>query len=387
MACEYQSIKRRRSHFIITFNYLVYGSIFSNESSWADGRQFRPARHIACPQRLKYIHNIKDGYIPYVEDSAYVNPSTNDASVKKTNRLGLYNAMHDWRQELMGLARQVQSSLVLLNEGQQTRPKRSSRSHYRRANSSMPNHHLEQISEESTPKRSPNRHQTARYSLPILAKPKLSIALNEQESSNINENQDPGIWLLPILCHILHVDNISEAQDWLVNANITEKRLAMELISRTMQDMQNNDTPCIPDLPTSDQTVTSTNSNNIYWPYKLWQHQQQSKLTIENNDTCERATSPVRILIPGKRLTTSSTNDRLSTASAFIRSNQNLQASTISHVPDIWRPSTRLLTPMTANNSDRASRRSYRITTTASVSTDNANKILSANLRGKTPLV
>ncbi|CAF4570777.1 unnamed protein product [Rotaria socialis] len=364
-----------------------YGSIFSNESSWADGRQFRPARHIACPQRLKYIHNIKDGYIPYVEDSAYVNPSTNDASVKKTNRLGLYNAMHDWRQELMGLARQVQSSLVLLNEGQQTRPKRSSRSHYRRANSSMPNHHLEQISEESTPKRSPNRHQTARYSLPILAKPKLSIALNEQESSNINENQDPGIWLLPILCHILHVDNINEAQDWLVNANITEKRLAMELISRTMQDMQNNDTPCIPDLPTSDQTVTSTNSNNIYWPYKLWQHQQQSKLTIENNDTCERATSPVRILIPGKRLTTSSTNDRLSTASAFIRSNQNLQASTISHAPDIWRPSTRLLTPMTANNSDRASRRSYRITTTASVSTDNANKILSANLRGKTPLV
>ncbi|CAF0992597.1 unnamed protein product [Rotaria magnacalcarata] len=367
-----------------------YGSIFSNESSWADGRQFRPARHIACPQRLKYIHNIKDGYIPYVEDSAYVKPSTNDSLVKKTNRLGLHcidNAMHDWRQELMGLARQVQSSLVLLNEGQQTRPTRSSRRHYRRGNSSMPNHHLEQISEENTPKRSSNRHQTSRCPLPILAKPKLSIDLNEQESSNINENQDPGIWLLPILCHILHVDNINEAQDWLVNANITEKRLAMELISRTMQDMQNNDTPCIPDLPTSDQAVTSTNSNNVYWPYKLWQHQQQSKLPIENNDTCERATSPVRILTPAKRLATSSTNDRLSTASSFIRSNQNLQASTISHVPEVWRPSTRLLTPMTANNSDRSSRRSYRITTTTSVSTDNANKSLSANLRGKTPLV
>lgn len=27
--------------------------------------------------------------------------------------------------------------------------------------------------------------------------------------------------LLPILCHILHVDNISEAQEWLVNANFT----------------------------------------------------------------------------------------------------------------------------------------------------------------------
>ncbi|CAF4574307.1 unnamed protein product, partial [Rotaria magnacalcarata] len=77
--------------------------------------------------------------------------------------------MHDWRQELMGLARQVQSSLVLLNEGQQTRPTRSSRRYYRRGNSSMPNHHLEQISEENTPKRSSNRHQTSRCPLPILA--------------------------------------------------------------------------------------------------------------------------------------------------------------------------------------------------------------------------
>jgi hypothetical protein len=42
---------------------------------------------------------------------------------------------------------------------------------------------------------------------------------------------------------------------------------------------------------------------------------------------------------------------------------------------------------MTANNSDRHSRRSYRVTTSRSTSTDNDSKSLSANLRGKTPLI
>lgn len=51
--------QRRISYLIIILSYLVYGSIFSNESPWADGRHFRHARHIACPQRLKYIHSIQ----------------------------------------------------------------------------------------------------------------------------------------------------------------------------------------------------------------------------------------------------------------------------------------------------------------------------------------
>jgi len=42
---------------------------------------------------------------------------------------------------------------------------------------------------------------------------------------------------------------------------------------------------------------------------------------------------------------------------------------------------------MTVNNSDRQSRRSYRVTTSRSTSTDNDSKPLSANLRGKTPLI
>ncbi len=63
---------------------------------------------------------------------------------------------------------------------------------------------------------------------------------------------------------------------------------------------------------------------SIYWPYKLWQRQEkdrqqqqiqnlvkQSKLSsysslpllpIDNGEKCERATSPLRILTPAKRL-------------------------------------------------------------------------------------
>jgi len=44
------------NHFI-TISYLVYGSTYSNQT-W-NRRQILPARHIACPQRLKYIHGIQ----------------------------------------------------------------------------------------------------------------------------------------------------------------------------------------------------------------------------------------------------------------------------------------------------------------------------------------
>ncbi|CAF2632663.1 unnamed protein product [Rotaria sp. Silwood2] len=378
-----------------------YGSTFSNETQWTDARQFRPARHIACPQRLKYIHNIKDGYIPYVEDSPYINPSANENALKRTNHLGLYNTMHDWRQELMGLARQVQSSLSHLNEPYHSRSSRSSQQRSRRATSSIPIYHLDEDNEQNNSRRLLNRRSNTRSQFSPITKSKISIDTNEQESSINNENQDAGIWLLPILCHILHVNNIHEAQDWLVNANLTEKRLAMELISRTMQDMQNHENSFISDMSTYDQSSTSSNLNNLYWPYKLWQQQQQSKLTIDNSDTCERATSPVRILTPAKRLSTSTTfdrvqtaNERLSTAnnrtptaSVIIRSNPIPQKILTQNVAETWRPPSRFLTPMSPNNNDRPSRRSYRITTSKSVSTDNDNKPISANLHGRTPLI
>ncbi|CAF1106171.1 unnamed protein product [Rotaria sp. Silwood1] len=380
-----------------------YGSTFSNETLCNDGRQIRPARHIACPQ------HIKDGYIPYVEDSAYVSPSAYENPLRKTNRFGLCiheklcidNITHDWRQELIGLAQQVQSSLSHLNESHQSRSSRSTQYRSRRGTSSVPIYHLDEDNEQNNYKKLLNRRPNTRHQFSPVTKSKISISANEQESSTNNENQDSGIWLLPILCHILHVDNINEAQDWLVNANVTEKRLAMELISRTMQDMQNHENLIVSDKSICDQSPTTSNLYNLYWPYKFWQHQQQSKLIIDNNDTCERATSPVRILTPAKRLSTSTlidrvqtanerastATDRSSTASIFSRSNPTPQKSSTPYVTETWRPYSRFLTPMSPNTSDRSSRRSHRITTSKNVSTDNDNKPISANLHGKNPLI
>lgn len=63
----------------------------------------RPARHIACPRRLKYIHglnrrintqifhlfsysvDIKTGYIPYVEDTPYSNQANYRHVLQKIN--------------------------------------------------------------------------------------------------------------------------------------------------------------------------------------------------------------------------------------------------------------------------------------------------------------
>lgn len=107
---------------------LVYGPTFPNEAHYETlltGRQrfgnrsanmffVRPARHIACPRRLKYIQgmsnsslfryiasffllDVKTGYIPYVEDSAHPNrlpyaqalQRANEDMFSKKNGLGL----------------------------------------------------------------------------------------------------------------------------------------------------------------------------------------------------------------------------------------------------------------------------------------------------------
>lgn len=148
----------------------------------------------------------------------------------------------------------------------------------------------------------------------------------------------------------------------------------MELISRTMQDMQH----CEEDFPSesfiSDQSSpinksllflhTHPHSHlsyifSLYWPYKVWQRQQQSKLASDSNDTCERGTSPVRFLTPAKRSSVSSN-----------RSNLDSRSSTTS----------RLITPILPSPSPR---RSHRITTSRSTITDLDWK----SSRGKTPLV
>lgn len=104
--------------------------------------------------------------------------------------------MHDWRQELMGLARQVQSSLVVLNETQQLRTVRSSKRPNKRVYSSIPNYRAEDYSEENITKRLSNRRQTkTNYALPLIAKPRIPIDAKEPEQSTDNENQDHGIWV------------------------------------------------------------------------------------------------------------------------------------------------------------------------------------------------
>lgn len=96
---------------------LVFGPTFPNETNneaLLNGRQrfghrsanmffVRPARHIACPRRLKYIHglnnnkknhfcfygstfiDIKTGYIPYVEDEPYSNQPNYRHVLQKIN--------------------------------------------------------------------------------------------------------------------------------------------------------------------------------------------------------------------------------------------------------------------------------------------------------------
>ena len=100
---------------------------------------------------------------------------------------------------------------------------------------------------------------------------------------------------------------------------------------------------------------------SLYWPYKFWQHQQQPKIPIDNHDTCERGTSPVRILTPAKRLSVSSISSRSNRTSI----------------------DSRLSTPMSTNN-DRPSRGSYRVITSPNTSD---LRSFSAASRGKTPLI
>ena len=87
----------------------------------------------------------------------------------------------------MGLAQQVQSSLVPLNEPRLTQRRSKSRS-----SSSLSNHRSEDNNEQNISKRLLSRRYQRLYS----TKPKISIDKTEQESSTNNENQDPGIWVI-----------------------------------------------------------------------------------------------------------------------------------------------------------------------------------------------
>ncbi|CAF0858042.1 unnamed protein product [Adineta ricciae] len=428
-----------------------YGPSFPNESHYenlTNARQrfgsrsanmffVRPARHAACPRRLKFMHNIKTGFIPYIEDTPnYASrlmksnrfQNSNDLDMDKTNGFGLYNSADAWRHELMDLAQQIKSSLTTGDEQEQylrqSRSARLNNSITKRSCSSASGFGFDTNDEQNVSKRLLQRRASQRSQRPQTSKVKPGTGKADQEQASLNdENQDPGIWLIPILCYILQTDNIFEAQDWLVNANPTEKRLAMELISRTMHDMQCVETDLPSDTLNSDQS-SSTNMNNVYWPYKIWQRQEkdrqkqqletfmkQSKLTpqcsvnADNNDTCERATSPLRTMTPGKRLTTPANNsrhtpveitvvDRPATRHANDRATPTIIIRDSPNVPPTdrpysseKRPLSRLTTASTSNAQDRSSRRGYRVATSLNNSYTENTKPITPTFRGKTPLI
>ncbi|UJR25893.1 hypothetical protein I4U23_007241 [Adineta vaga] len=427
-----------------------YGPAFPNETHYenlTNARQrfgnrssnmffVRPARHAACPRRLKFMHNIKTGFIPYIEDTPNYasrlmksNPfqNSNDLDMDKSNGFGLYNSADAWRHELMDLAQQIKSSLSTTDEqdpySRQSRSARLNKSISKRSCSSATSFNFDTNDEQNISKRLLQRRASQRSQRPQTSKPKTPTGKTDQEQTSSNdENQDPGIWLIPILCYILQTDNIFEAQEWLVNANPTEKRLAMELISRTMHDMQCVESDLPSDAINSDQSST-TNLNNVYWPYKVLQRQEkdrqkqqletflkQSKLTsqystnVDNNDTCERATSPLRTMTPNKRLTTPANNNHYTpveitvvdrpvtrnandraTPTIVIRDNPN--ALTDRSYTSDKRPLSRMTTARSPSAQDRSSRRGYRVATSLNNSFAENTQPQTPTFRGKTPLI
>ncbi|CAF0934455.1 unnamed protein product [Adineta steineri] len=425
-----------------------YGPAFPNEANTetlAASRQrfgnrsanmffVRPARHAACPRRLKFMHNIKTGFISYVEDSPYVNraphrttiSTSNDLDMDKSNGFGLYNSADAWRQELLELAQQIKSTLTPADEQdqpfRQSRTARLNRNVPKRSSSSASSYNFDSVNDSNASKRLLQRRPSQRSQRPQTSKPKTPNGKADQDQNGGDETQDPGIWLIPILCYILQTDNIFEAQNWLVNAQPTEKRLAMELISRTMQDMQNYEGDFQTDTQNFDLSAP-TNPNNVYWPYKLWQKQEkdrqqqqiqtfmkQSKLNsqcssnADNGDTCERATSPLRMVSPHKRLLTQSTNNSVAPIELTVIERSSTRNSNDRATPTIIvrdsqsrmmdrptnserRPSSRLTTARSQYGYDHPSRRGHRIQTSTNYSPNENINPPSPQARGKTPLI
>ena len=103
------------------------------------------------------------------------------------------NATDSWRRELMALAQQVKSSLIVPDERepQLHRSRSSLRSHERIA-SSLSDHHPTGYGEHEVSKRLLNRRESAQS-----IKPVTPHARPELEPANSDENQDPGIWVQP----------------------------------------------------------------------------------------------------------------------------------------------------------------------------------------------
>ena len=209
-------------------------------------------------------------------------------------------------------------------------------------------------------------------------------------------------------------DSRSARNERLLSLLGIEKRLAMELISRTMQDMHHHQTDHQCDSLISEPTFIASSTNkyedssslvdadrfspwfSLYWPYKCWQRQQQlhamPRIASVLDSRCERATSPLRLVTPARRPTTTANAfnpmERPPTRNASHRllSSVLLRAkpSPTADQPEVPRLSSQLCTPA---SSDSPSRRDYHVTTSLGNFSEEDDRSVSSFLRGKTPLV
>jgi hypothetical protein len=91
----------------------------------------------------------------------------------------------------MGLAQQVQSSLLPLNESRISSQRRT-----KRIGSSISTLQLEENDEQYISKRLLNRRANARNQHSYLPKLRIAIDENEQETLNESKKQDAGIWVI-----------------------------------------------------------------------------------------------------------------------------------------------------------------------------------------------
>lgn len=101
----------------------------------------------------------------------------------------LDNTADTWRQELMGLAQQVQSSLGPIQ------PSRSNQLRSRRISSAISS--LEDNNEQNISKRLLNRRPVTRYAPSYTFRSQLAIDENEEATSNGSKTEDAGIWVIP----------------------------------------------------------------------------------------------------------------------------------------------------------------------------------------------
>ncbi len=111
----------------------------------------------------------------------------------------------------MELAQQVKSSFLPADEQEsyfrQSRLSRLNKYYPKRSNSSVSNAVVEDNDEQNISKRLLHQRANPRYQQPKEKKPKPANDKSEVESTNNDENQDPGIWVSDFSLKISFLSN------------------------------------------------------------------------------------------------------------------------------------------------------------------------------------